>query len=40
MIPPYFPHWELLHPGPVVMPDGLEEYLVEEIIDELPRGQG
>lgn len=35
-----FPNRELLQPGPIVTADGLEEYLVEEIIDSRCRGCG
>jgi hypothetical protein len=35
-----FPSWELSRPGPIVTEEGMEEYLVEEIIDVRKRGQG
>ena len=35
-----FPSRTLLWPDPVLTPDGLEEYLVEEIIDSWKRGKG
>lgn len=38
--PTLFPDRELPQPGPVVSPDGLEEYLVDQIIDVRRRGRG
>jgi hypothetical protein len=35
-----FPHRERVKPGPIVMEDGLEEYVVEEIIDSRWQGRG
>ena len=35
-----FPSHELSHPLPIVTPDGLEEFLVQEIIDSRRRGCG
>jgi hypothetical protein len=35
-----FPTRELSHPQPIVTPDGLEEYLVQEIIDSHQHGKG
>ena len=35
-----FPSRELPRPGPVLTPDGLEEYLVDEIIDSRKCGKG
>jgi hypothetical protein len=31
---------ELAHPGPIVTEEGMEEYLVEEIVDVRRRGHG
>ena len=35
-----FPSRELSQPDPILTPDGLEEYLVDEIIDSRKRGKG
>jgi hypothetical protein len=35
-----FPSCELSNPQPVVIPDGLEEFLVEDIIDARQHGHG
>lgn len=35
-----FPSRELTCPGPVIMADGKEEWMVEDIIDERRRGRG
>jgi hypothetical protein len=35
-----FPGHQLPQPGPILTPDGLEEYHVEEITDSCPRGHG
>ena len=38
--PSLFPSRELLHPEPILTPDGIEEYLVDEIIDSRKCGKG
>jgi hypothetical protein len=38
--PSLFPNRTEPQPGPILTPDGLEEYLVEEIIDARRRGRG
>ena len=38
--PVLFPHMELLQPLPILMPDGLEEFHVQEILDSRRRGCG
>ncbi|GBE81436.1 reverse transcriptase-RNase H-integrase [Sparassis crispa] len=38
--PTLFPSQELDQPGPIVTPDGLEEYFIDSIIDSRCRGKG
>jgi hypothetical protein len=38
--PILFPSRELARPGPVLSPEGLEEYHVQQIIDSRKRGRG
>lgn len=38
--PVAYPSRELERPGPILTPDGLEEFLVQEIIDSRRRGRG
>lgn len=35
-----FPHRRLARPGPIVTPSGSEEYFIDRILDERPRGRG
>ena len=35
-----FPSWKLSQPGPVITPEGEQEWLIERILDERVRGRG
>jgi hypothetical protein len=35
-----FPSQQLTQPGPIVMPDGKEEWLIDRILDERVQGKG
>jgi len=36
--PIFYPTWQLTQPGPVITPNGSQEWTIDRILDELPHG--